>query len=354
MGWCSTHKSRGCGCGVIGGLLFIGVWTTGVLAFDAMIAYGVARQLQASSYPTTGGVIVSSGVKEERDSDGTSYRVDVRYKYWIDGREYRCTQYRYGDMGSSDRGAFRVVEQLPPGAEVDVHYNPADPADAVLRAGIEGKDLFLAMFLTPFNVVMLGGWYVIARTAYQRFMKPPAGGAKIVRRDWRQMVQVAGFPAIGTFALALLGTSFASIFIVGFGFGFNASLPVMLGAWAVILGISFYFYLRRLARDPGKWVVIDEMNRTLILPPNDRQDEETTLPFDRVRDFFVKFSEKRDSDGDLQRSEAPVIRFTDDDGEERTRHLAGGNELYDAEGLVRWLREQVGLPEAPADHHTAP
>lgn len=52
--------------------------------------------------------------------------------------------------------ASEFVAAHPPGSAVTVFYDPASPATAVLESGFDGRDIFLPLFLLPFNVVMLG------------------------------------------------------------------------------------------------------------------------------------------------------------------------------------------------------
>ena len=227
-------KAGGCG-GALFAVLFVGFWSAITLVFDVMLVISAWRQIQAESYPRVIGAITHSEVDEHHDSDGTTYSADVKYVFTVDDRQYEGDRYRYGQMGSSDRNAHKIVASLPVGKEVPVYYNPADPADSVLKTGIEGSDLFMALFMMPFNIVMLGGWYVLGRGVYVRLLKPPAGGAKVVHHGFRAHVYSSGKPMLAAAAATLLGTSFVSIFIVGFGFGFNPPAEVIVTVWTVVL-----------------------------------------------------------------------------------------------------------------------
>ena len=227
-------KAAGCG-GAVFVLVFVGFWSAITLIFDVMLVVSAWRQIQAQGYPSVVGAITHSEVDAHHDGDGTTYSADVKYVYTVDGREHRGDRYRYGEMASSDRNAHRIVASLPVGKEVPVYYEPADPADAVLKTGIEGSDLFMALFMTPFNIVMLGGWCVLGCGVYVRLLKPPAGGAKVVHHGFRAHVYSVSKPTLVAAAATLLGTSFVSIFIVGFGFGFNPPVEVIVTVWTVVL-----------------------------------------------------------------------------------------------------------------------
>ena len=256
-----------CG-GVLFALVFVGFWSAITLVFDVMLVISAWRQIRAESYPSVVGAITHSEVDAHHDSDGTTYSVDVEYVYMVDDRQYEGDRYRYGQMGSSDNNAHRIVASLPVGKEVPVYYNPADPADAVLKTGIEGSDLFMALFMTPFNLVMLGGWHVLGRGVYVRLLKPPAGGARVVHHGFRAHVYSFSRPALAAAAATLLGTSFVSVFIVGFGFGFNPPVEVIVTVWTVVLLLTLGAAVAVAVRGgPGKeTLVIDQAEETIPLP----------------------------------------------------------------------------------------
>lgn len=339
----SNNPKAGCG-GAVFVVLFVGFWSAITLAFDVVLVVSAWRQTRAVNYPSVVGAVVYSRVQEHSDSDGgTTYSPDVRYVYTVEGREYHGDRYRYGQMASSDRNADRVVASLPVGREVPVFYNPADPADAVLKAGIEGADLFLAMFLTPFNLVMLGGWYAVGRGAYVRFVKPPAGGARLIDQGFRTHVYSSSKPLLATAAATLLGASFVSIFIVGFGFGFNPPVHVIAGTWTVVLvltlGVTAAVALRGVA--PKELLAIDPVERTITLPARGKHPEPLSIPFAAVEQVRVERRSQRDSEGSRQILYEPTIAYTDEGGVARRARLPRKVSALEAESLAAWLEEQV-------------
>ncbi|HYO69332.1 MAG TPA: hypothetical protein VEU33_24960 [Archangium sp.] len=88
----------------------------------------------------------------------------MRYAYEVDGRTYEGTRYRYGAWHSSRRGAAEALaRRFPVGATVPVFHDAETPEDAVLVAGVQGQELFLLLFMNPFNLAMLAGWYGAVR-----------------------------------------------------------------------------------------------------------------------------------------------------------------------------------------------
>ena len=90
----------------------------------------------ARSWPTIPCVVESSRVKSHSSDDGTTYSVDILYRYQVAGREYRSNRYSFmGGSSSGYDGKAEVVRQHPPGRRTICHVNPADPNDAVLLRG---------------------------------------------------------------------------------------------------------------------------------------------------------------------------------------------------------------------------
>jgi hypothetical protein len=242
--------------GTIGCLLVFAIAFSGFsLGFDAVIAWGAFRQVRGLRYARTTGVMTQSEVEEVPDTDGPStYRPKLRYTYSVAGKDYVGDRYRYGRWATSAGWATQIVASHPVGARVEVHYAPADPSDAVLKVGVEGMDLFLAMFLLPFNLVSLAFCIALGRAFSHRPLPPRFGRADFSGggvgvpgwfSPWRPLYTggvVAG-------VLALIGT-----FGIGFTFGGAPPLPVMLVAWGVILGggtLGYALHRRRLNEETG-------------------------------------------------------------------------------------------------------
>src|SRR5262245_51454477 len=134
-------------------------WTAIVLVFDGFAGYSGINQLRALSFSTTTGVINHSEVTDQSDSDGTTHGVDISYHYEVAEHPYEGDRYRYGAGSSSDSAWARdAVATYSEGSEVKVFYNPKDPSEAVLSPGLDSSNYMWLLFLTPFNMVMLGFW----------------------------------------------------------------------------------------------------------------------------------------------------------------------------------------------------
>jgi hypothetical protein len=148
--------------------------------------------------------VESSRVQSNTDSDGTTYRVDILYKYEFDGREYGSNRYGFFNASSSGyAGKEAIVRQHAPGKRVECYVDPDDPTRAVLHRGWSWELLF-GLFPLPFITVGLLG-VIASLRRWQRekdgqpmssFPPPPRGRQAVAQ--WqnaakaRQVAQTAG------------------------------------------------------------------------------------------------------------------------------------------------------------------
>jgi hypothetical protein len=338
--------------GLLFSLMFAGIWTLVTAGFDAFIGVSIARQAASSNYPETKGYVTASEVTRHSGSKGgTTYGVALAYTYGVDGKAYTCDRYSYGDFSSSDHArAEAIVAANPVGAEVTVHYNPRDPADATLRTGVERSMLFLMIFMTPFNIIMLGAWWGVLATLLRRSQPACAG---FVRSDdaSRAVLRFTKFPAIAGAAAGMLGVSFASIFVVGFISGFEPSMGMIAGAWFAILGagvVGFAWRAWRIAS--GRYtLVIDRVSRRIRLPRRghvneyaiERSDE---LPFGDVASIDTPVDHNRKTNNQSTRQLHLRLRTP---GVAEPIVLAKWMSEAKAQDAASWLRAELGIAPPP-------
>jgi hypothetical protein len=334
-------------------LIFFGiVWSALVLVADGFVLVPACRQLKAQSYLTTEGTILSSEVTTHSDSDGTTYGVAMKYSYEARGRSYTGDKYRYDNSTSSDHWAYRVVEAHPPGKRVTVFFNPLNPGDAVLSAGLHGGDLFLALFLTPFNAVMLGFLWAGVHKLWSWRRKAIAGGVQI-RTSLRQTrIRLTEAPIAAVF-LAIFGlTAFLSLFIIAplFG-GFHPSMLTMQIAWPVVLAISFtgcgWHAFNVLT---GKYdLILDELGSFLELPATQGRKARKRVPLSNISGARTETLHNA-KDSDAAEQYAMVLEMSE--GEPKTERLAVWSSLERATAFVEWLRSR--LPANAAQRSVGP
>ena len=151
-----------------------GLWQ----ALFVMGAFGVwngqrtrKRGEQASGWPAVRGVITRARLKKGHysssvghgNSKSTVYRARIAYSYEVGGRQFEGERVQFGMERRmwKKASAEAAIDPYPVGAEVQVHYDPQHPDDAVLKTGVApfGRQAFL------FSVGMLAlgaiGWAIV-------------------------------------------------------------------------------------------------------------------------------------------------------------------------------------------------
>ncbi len=127
-----------------------------------ILLFGIRQMRQASasqSWPAVSGVITVSALGKHMGNerhDSPTYSADIRYDYMVDDASYVNGAVQFGQVNSSDpSGARAVLKRYAVGQAVEVYYNPANPAQAVLEPGLQGSTWFLPIFGTIFVAVGL-------------------------------------------------------------------------------------------------------------------------------------------------------------------------------------------------------
>ena len=101
--------------------------------------------------------IVSSEVGSHPGSKGTTYSIDIVFRYMVGDRLF--TSRRYGFMGGASSGydgKEAVVSRYPVGSERLCYVNPANPPDAVLERGFTADMGFGAIPLVFMSIGAVG------------------------------------------------------------------------------------------------------------------------------------------------------------------------------------------------------
>ena len=127
-----------------------------------------AKMQASKSWPTTTATILSSSIPSSRTATdaGTVVRfyADVRYSYRVADREYEGARLGWAGITSDNRATVEhAIKEFHTGARVPVHYDPDDPASAVLRpdvAGVLSRWLWLGIVFIAMGACLLAlGWY---------------------------------------------------------------------------------------------------------------------------------------------------------------------------------------------------
>jgi hypothetical protein len=334
--------------GCFGGA-FVLVWLVGwsacTLTGDGIWVVSMIWQAGSAHYASTEGTIVDSRVEVNSDSEGTSYEAKVSYDYQVAGRVYRGERISYSmRFTGGHKAAGDTVRRYAAGKRVRVYYSPPQPAAAVLEPGIRGCDFFMPLFMMPFNLVTIAGWYAVLVS--RRKGARPIGMQ--VRDDGLSVVaRLYNVRPITAAAVALFITSFVLILVCGFEI---IPVPIdwlVVGAWLVAIGAAAAGYF--VFRQPKTRLQYDQLSgRIVILQSDGLSHAFTSSDVIRVgvedrRWMAAGMPRRHDDDGQRLPSFSPTIAYRDSQGVERTIELANWSSQEAAEWAAHWLRQTLRL-----------
>ena len=116
------------------------------------------RGIRSASWPFAQATITDQRVEHDGDSEGPpTYRLRVSFRYEVDGVEFESHDFQAGECTIA--WAEQQKERNEERQFVLVRYNPRNPADAVLKAGVQ-IGVFIALAIT---IVMIGLGVMILR-----------------------------------------------------------------------------------------------------------------------------------------------------------------------------------------------
>ena len=126
--------------------VFFLVFSCVFAAVVLMLARDIVLGRASRSWPVTRGRVLESSLGVGKQLIFSICTFSVRYAYTVDGATYESTRLLFGldsgDNSSLPAAARRRLERYPPEATVEVHYDPARPARAVLETGASATTIF--------------------------------------------------------------------------------------------------------------------------------------------------------------------------------------------------------------------
>lgn len=310
--------------------------------FDGVMAHGIYKQLESQHYPSVTGIITHSEVTSHQGSKGgTSYTADITYHYEIGGQKFDGNKLRFGMTTSSSRYAYASVNAHPLGSTAQVYYNPTNPQESLLSPGVNGSDFMLCLFLTPFNMVMLGLWIAIARWLRERFFRPVAGGVKIIADGMTTRIRLPQTPAV-TWGLGTTGgLGFASIFIVGISTDMEPSILLILPVITTVYvsGLAVYLWQRQKINSGIDDLILNESSRTIELPLTFGRKQRVTVNVAEIKSLSVEKIIHRSNKGGVSYTYAPTLSLHS--REAAIQKLADWSDRLKADEFTEWLRKQL-------------
>jgi hypothetical protein len=326
--------------------IFVGFWSTLVLLFDGIAGHGLWKQFESGHYPFTMGQVTHSEMTTHHGRKGTSYGVNIQYRYEVNGHAYSGSRFRYGTTSSDQGSALEAVSAHKVGSQTRVYFNPGNPEEALLSPDVEGSDLIQLLFLMPFNMVMAGLWTALGAWLRQAIFHPAAGGVKIITDGPRTSIRL---PQYGALVLGMGATgilSFITVFIVGFATGFRPSVAVACLALLLVIGAGVAAYLWQWSKihSGEDDLILDETSATITLPKTFGRKERVQINRGEIDQLTVETVEHRTSKGTTY-TYAPTLWLKQSQAGQK---LADWSERKRAEAFVEWLGQKLNLRGTPS------
>ena len=122
--------------------VFFIAWTIVGMVMITKGLMEVKLAYESNKWNNTEGQIAHSDIKISQDSDGnkTNYQPVVKFDYKVVGKSLQGDRVVFGTVVSVDYNAsLRIVQKYPRGKQIPVFYDPDNPHNSVLEAGLTKK-----------------------------------------------------------------------------------------------------------------------------------------------------------------------------------------------------------------------
>jgi len=113
-------------------LIGFGVIAFAIGVFLYVVQFRQGLKADASKKWPTSSATVTASALERSPEHRWRYRAAVHYRYRVGGKEYQAERIFWGGNEGRQKHMVSVVASYPAGCQVPVHYNPQNPAEAVL------------------------------------------------------------------------------------------------------------------------------------------------------------------------------------------------------------------------------
>jgi hypothetical protein len=166
------------------------------------------------AWQQTAGTVLSCEIKAHHGKS-TTYSPYVTYRYSVNGREYENDELsKFSTSYSSHAAVVRHAERYRPGADVQIFYNPDDPAESFLeRSGISNYAMLIvfSLLFAGAGVVMLtSGLRVLLPRGGVPSYETPLTGLRLKRTAGEETERVAFAVVWCVFTFSMAATWFAS------------------------------------------------------------------------------------------------------------------------------------------------
>jgi hypothetical protein len=324
-------------------------WTTvfGFIAGER--AANIIKEQRSTRFPCSYGTLIQAElIRDPEVKSYAYYQPVVRYSYEVNGRKIIGVQYHFGHtrpLSSDESVKFRRT--FLTGAKVKVFYNPGNPYEAALVAGIDDADIAVFGLFLPFNAASVLFWSIMIRWLWRRISKSPGGGVPIKRHGLKIIICLPELTPAGLAGWTLMAGSFVGLVMYLY---LPALYPViengvscLLWPMMVLIAMTFAAYVwQALRQNSGREDLVIE-SQTLALPVNFGRTTRKTMACSQVVSLAVRPREHFYHEFSVTSYEV-VLEHLLSDGKIEDEKLAEWYDRDKASDFVRWLLKTANLP----------
>jgi Protein of unknown function (DUF3592) len=323
-------------------VVFFGFWSIITLLFDYGACTAIGHQLLALGFKEAPGVIASSRVKVDSDSEGTSYTPVIDYRYTAGGNQLTGNTIRHGSFHVRPGEAYRLVEQFSAGSPVTVYYNPRQPSDSLLLPGLTSGHVFMVLFLTPFNLVMVGGWVAAWDWLHARCRGSLPRCAKLTSTYDGFSLKIYSMTPLTAALIGFFGVSAAAIFAVGvLSLFIPPVVPVIVACLCTAI-VPVWIFRRQLKF--AKVLEVNELRGTFEVRDGSGRRPKWSGSLSQLSGIAVRERVKRDSEGSPSKSYVLLLSRKTAKGPRRLCLLSGMPDFVTRQ-LAQWLAERLRIAD---------
>ena len=127
-------------------LFILSIWFGFVLFSFKKFILSIA----STKWPITSAVVTSSRIESKYAGNGLTFHTPkIEYRYTVNDKTYTNNNFTYmGTSGLSNKYATRYIEKYYEGSQLNIHYNPTSPSQAVIISGVHWGQYVGMAFLT--------------------------------------------------------------------------------------------------------------------------------------------------------------------------------------------------------------
>ena len=145
---------------------------------------GIIMGTASSKWPSTKGTIKKCepirSSSNKKNSSSVVYHARVVYEFTVDGKTFTGDRYSYGEpTQGSYSSADNAKRQFPQGNDIKIYYDPDDPRESVLEAGIIWSKslgwLVVGLILVGLTSLVACAIVAVAKDEREAAKQSPAG-----------------------------------------------------------------------------------------------------------------------------------------------------------------------------------